>query len=244
MESDQKYRDTQSLSFISPRARGLQTLPGIGIVRPSNGIEILERATPRTFWSNQQPEDINMERNIDAAMDKIYRERYQKIPEDRYYYINQVAYKEQKQVEEQEQVEDDLNPYDENSCYRYECPTCHPTGSRDDTEDEEEQNEDTEDEEQLPRHPQPPRLAMADQQDEFFSDDDYYHDDSHECEDQESGPDDDDDCLYVCKARFKGHINCHEAFWQYGDIYNHLRDVHNTKKWLADIYCKARTNLD
>ena len=198
-------------------------------------------------------------------MDKIYRERYQKIPEDRYYYINQVAYKEQKQVEEQEQVEDDLNPYDENICYRYECPTCHPTGSGDDTEDEEEQNEDTEyeeeqnedteyeeeqnedteyeeeqnedteDEEQLPRHPQPPRLAMADRQDEFYDDD--YYDNSHEYEHAEQ-QDQDQVSLYVCKARFKGHIDCHEAFWEAPALLNHLRDVHNTNKWLADIYVR------
>ena len=48
------------------------------------------------------------------------------------------------------------------------------------------------------------------------------------------------DCLYRCKAKFKGHIECHDIFSCANDISEHLKHIHKTTKWLVDKYIKIQ----
>ena len=82
----------------------------------------------------------------------------------------------------------------------------------------------------------------------YLDDDDRYNhyndsDEDNKDDDQQVSEDDsgDDDHLYMCTARYKGHIACREIFTHSHDILTHLKNTHKTGKWLVSTFVRIDT---
>ena len=86
-------------------------------------------------------------------------------------------------------------------------------------------------------------LDDGDDRYDYYSDYDDGIDEDYKDDDQQVSEDDsgDDDHLYMCMARYKGHIPCREIFTHSHDILTHLKNTHKTGKWLVSTFVRIDT---